>query len=174
MAQPFKVEYHFDADTCRHYMNGVSTVLHCHHFMTLYTQLACDAVDFQGEKNFKQAAEHTFYNIMHAYFVQHQLTTLVDKVAAAEHYWQTVGMGTLLFKEVGEYVVRAEMPYSHIDEGWLQKWGKHNTPVNFITSGFIAAVAALFNNAAQGSYDVQEITSLVRGNDVSYFKAILK
>ncbi len=174
MTQSFKVDYHFDSDTCRHYMNGASTVLHCHHFMTLYTQLACDAVNFDGEKHLKQAAEHTFYEILQNYFSQHQLTQLEDKIAVAEQYWQTVGMGKLMFKEVGEYILRVEMPYSHIDEGWLKKWGQSNTPVNFITCGFIAAMAALFNHAPQESYEVQEIASLANGNDMSCFKALLK
>jgi hypothetical protein len=44
----FEIDHKFDPIRNRHYMNGVCTVLHCHHYATLYTQLADDAEQFAG------------------------------------------------------------------------------------------------------------------------------
>jgi hypothetical protein len=174
MTIPFQVNYRFDPDTGRHYLNDFGTVLHCHHFVSLYTQLADDAIHFDGERLLKETAEDTFYEVLKDYFIKHHHTLIADQIDIAEQYWQTVGMGKLQFLEVGKYTVRAEMPSSHVDQGWLVKWGVKNQPVNFITSGFVAAVAALVNDRPTKSYAVKELKSLVSGDDKSVFKATLK
>jgi hypothetical protein len=174
MATQLKTDYRFDPQTCRHYLNDFCTVLHCHHFVTLYTQLADDAVHFEGERLLKETAEDTFYEVLKVYFFKHDVTALADQIGIAEQYWQTVGMGKLQFREVGKYTVRADMPSSHVDQGWLVKWGAKDRPVNFITEGFVAAVASLVNDRPTKSYAVRELKSLVSGDEKSVFKATLK
>ena len=39
------LDHHFDRESCRHTVNGLSSVLHCHHYASLYCQLADDADD---------------------------------------------------------------------------------------------------------------------------------
>ncbi len=174
MTIPFQVNYRFDPQTCRHYLNDFCTVLHCHHFVSLYTQLADDAVHFEGERLLKETAEDTFYDVLTDYFTKHHHTTIADQIDIAEQYWQTVGMGKLHFLEVGKYTVRADMPSSHVDQGWLVKWGVKQQPINFITAGFVTAVAALVNHRPPRSYAVRELKSLVSGDEKSVFKATLK
>lgn len=174
MAVSFEVNYRFDPQTCRHYLNDFSTVLHCHHFITLYTQLADDAIHFEGERMLRETAEDTFYEILQNYYQKHQLTQLSDQISIAEQYWQMVGMGKLQFMEVGKYTIRAEMLHSHVDQGWLIKWGLATKPINFITEGFIAAVAALVNARPPKSYGVKALQALVQGEDKSVFRATLK
>jgi len=173
MAIQFEIDYYFDPQTCRHYLNDFNTVLHCHHFVSLYTQLAKDAVQFEGERLLKETAEDTFYEILNHYFDKKNITQLADRISIAEQYWQTIGMGKIEFQEVGKFIVRAEMPYSHVDQGWLQKWGTASQPINLITVGLVAAVASLANRKLPRSYTVKEIKSLVQGDDKSVFKAIL-
>lgn len=168
----FKIDHKFDPDTCRHHMNGFTTVLHCHHYATLYTQLADDAKDFNGKELFIQAAEDTFYQVLKQYFQKHKINTIPEKVAIARDYWKVVGMGLIDFRALGPYAATAEMEYSHVDEGWLKKWGPRDEPVNFFTCGYVAAVTALANDLPLGSYRVQEIKGLVRGDDKSVFKAV--
>ena len=174
MEKKLIVQRRFDPATCRHYLNEYCTVIHCHHYITLYTQLANDAVDFEGERLLKETAEDVFYQILKEYFVQHRIDELAVKVQLAEEYWQTVGMGMIHFSEVGKYTVVAKMPYSHFDQGWLTKWGKRDTPINSITVGFVAAMAALFDNRERYSYAVTELTSITCGDEQSIFKAVLK
>jgi predicted hydrocarbon binding protein len=170
----FEIDHHFDPGSSRHYMNGSCTVLHCHHYATLYTQLADDAKDFEGEKLLKEAAEDTFYEVLNDYFNKRNMTTLEERISIAEQYWKAVGMGLIRFTGIGKYAATAEMEYSHIDEGWLKKWGSRNKPVNFITAGFVAAAIALANNKPPRSFVVKEIQSLLQGDDKSAFEAILR
>ena len=169
----FEIEHRFDPVRCRHYMNGHLTVLHCHHYMTLFHQLADDAKDFEGERLLRQTAEETFYEVLTDYFKTNGVESLEEKIALTEEYWKVVGMGLLKFTAVGKYAVSAEMEYSHIDEGWLKKWGGREAPVNFITSGFISAASSIFNNKPVKSFDTKELKSLVCGDEISQFKAVL-
>ncbi|MCB2185154.1 MAG: hypothetical protein KQJ78_01970 [Deltaproteobacteria bacterium] len=169
----FVIDHKYDAKNNRHFMNGRCTVLHCHHYATLITQLADDAEDFEGERLLKQAAEDTFYDVLGDYFEDFGIEELEDMIAVAEDYWKTVGMGLLKFTAVGKFAVVAEMEYSHLDEGWLKKWGSREEPVNFITAGFVAACSALFTDRTARAYVVRETKSLVKGDAVSEFRAIL-
>jgi hypothetical protein len=169
----FEIEHRFDPVRCRHYMNGQLTVLHCHHYMTLFHQLADDAKDFEGARLLTETAEATFYEVLTDYFNSTCITSLDDKIALAEEYWKVVGMGLLKFTAVGKYAVTAEMEYSHVDEGWLKKWSGREEPVNFITCGFVSAAAAIFNNKNPKNFMTKELKSLVCGDEISLFKAVL-
>lgn len=170
----FEIDHKFDPVTNRHYMNGFCTVLHCHHYATLYTQLADDAKDFDGQRLFTEAAEGTFFEVLNDYYLKKKIESVDEKISIAEQYWKAVGMGLIRFTGIGKYDATAEMDYSHVDEGWLKKWGSRDKPVNFLTAGFVAAVTALVNGKSWRSYYVQETKSLVCGDDKSEFKAVLK
>ncbi|MBU2550608.1 MAG: hypothetical protein KKB20_19525 [Proteobacteria bacterium] len=169
----FEIDHHFDPVKCRHYLNDTCTVLHCHHYMTLFHQLADDAKGFEGERFLKEAAEDTFYDVLKKYFELKGIIALEEMICLAEQYWSVVGMGLIRFISVGRYAVIAEMEYSHVDEGWLKKWGGREEPVNFITSGFVSASAALFNGRPAKTFQTKETKALVCGDETSLFKAVI-
>lgn len=168
----YEMNEQFDKDNCRYYLNGCSTVLHSHHFISLYSQLADDAEDFQGVYHLKRAAEETFYEVLANYFKAHGIETLEKKVSVVEDYWLTVGMGKIKVESVGRHSVTMQMVSSHVDQGWTEKWGITDKPINFITQGFVSAAAALFLNRPSRSFSVREIASLACGEPVSILKAI--
>jgi hypothetical protein len=170
----FEIDHIFDSKKARHLMNGVCSVLHCHHYATLYTQLALDAVDFEGIRHLVENTEDVFYEVLGTYFADHGVTSVDDKIEIAQQYWQTVGMGLITFTGIGKYEVTAEMEYSHLDEGWLKKWGGCDQPINFFTVGYLAAVAALANNKPPRSFQARETKGLVCGDEKSEFKAVLR
>jgi hypothetical protein len=170
----FEIDHKFDSKKSRHYLNGVCSVLHCHHYATLYTQLAMDAVDFEGIRHLVENSEDVLYGVLEAYYTDNGVTSVEDKIEIAQQYWQAVGMGLITFTGIGKYEVTAEMDYSHLDEGWLKKWGGGDQPVNFFTVGFVAAVAALATNRPPRSFQAKEVKGLVCGDDKSEFKAVLR
>lgn len=172
-ATEFEIDHKFDPIKNRHYMNGECTVLHCHHYATLYTQLAMDATDFNGIRHLTEVSEDIFYSVLQKYYDEKRITDIDEKVDIAQQYWQASGMGIIRFTGVGKYEVIAEMEYSHIDEGWLKKWGGSDKPVNFITVGFVAAVADLLNNKPTRAFKASETGSLACGDKKSEFKAVL-
>jgi hypothetical protein len=153
-------------------VNGVTTVLHCHHYATLYCQLAEDAGMVNGKALMAKAAEYAFLPLLADYFTQHGVTGTDDRIRLVEEYWRMNGMGTLEFDCLGWMSATAVMAHSHVDEGWIAKWGKRGTPVNFIAHGYLAAAVAAIYGQPAGSYTVQETQSIVAGASESRFAIV--
>jgi predicted hydrocarbon binding protein len=174
MAASFQVVHKFDPIKKRHYLNDWNSVLHCHHYSTLYTQLAIDAEELGGVANLVKAGEKVFGGLLKDYYEKSGVDSVEDRVEVAKQYWKNVGMGLIDITVTGESSGLAQMDYSHLDEGWLKKWGGTNRPVNFFTQGFLAGACAAIFNKPLGSYFVEETKSLVKGDDVSEFAISLK
>lgn len=170
----FEIDHQFDPIKSRHYINNECSVLHCHHYTTLYTQLAMDATDFDGVKHLVNTSEDTFFDVLDTYYKENGIDSVAEKIEIARQYWKTVGMGMIRFTGVGKYELVAEMDYSHLDEGWLKKWGGAEKPINFFTVGFVAAVAALVNGKPPRSFSTRETKSLACGDEISEFRAVIR
>ncbi|MFP3043795.1 hypothetical protein LQZ19_18440 [Treponema primitia] len=68
-----QLEHRFDQKTCRHTINGITAVLHCHHFATLTTQLANDCGLLDGKKLLADCAEDAFYQVLSSYYKEHSI-----------------------------------------------------------------------------------------------------
>jgi predicted hydrocarbon binding protein len=169
MALSFQVVHKFDPTKKRHYLNDRNSVLHCHHYATLFTQLAIDAEDLGGIANLVKAGEKVFGEVLKTYFNKNGIDSVEDRVEIARQYWKTIGMGLVDISITDENSGVAKMDYSHLDEGWLKKWGGADRPVNFFTQGFLAGVFGAIFDKPMGSYGVEETKSLVKGDDVSEF-----
>ena len=168
----FVIDREFDRRACRHVINGFGTVLHCHHYATLYCQLADDADQFNGSELLERSSELAFLDVLSTYFGEHGVKDLTDRVALAEEYWRVMGFGTLKFDNVGELSAVAHMDHSHVDEGWIKKWGNRDKPVNFIGQGYVAAALAAIYDLPAGSFSVCETESIVAGADASRFSLV--
>ncbi len=168
-----KLDHRFDPITCRHTRNGATEVLHCHHYASLYTQLADDVSMLDGKKLLAECAEDAFAGLLKSYFAENGICTVEDRIAIAEQYYASAGLGKLKVLFAGSDSGRVELIHSHIDEGWIKKWGKRDKPVNFITSGYIAALfCAVFDLPAR-SVNVSEVKSIVCGDAQSQFNVVV-
>ncbi|MBF0543261.1 MAG: hypothetical protein HQM08_02450 [Candidatus Riflebacteria bacterium] len=162
----------FFPQTCRHTMNGKTTVLHCHHYASLYSQLADDCNIVDAKNLLAEVAEDTFYDVFKTYFQENKINDLPSRISIIEHYYALVGLGKMHFLGAGPNSGDVELIHSHIDEGWIKKWGKREAPVNFITCGFICgAFAAIFNQNLR-SFLAQEVESIVSGKERSVFSVV--
>ncbi|MBN2088889.1 hypothetical protein JW964_04715 [candidate division KSB1 bacterium] len=175
MAAELKVTRKFDTTTFRHYTNDWNAVLHCHHYAALYSQLADDAGDlFDGPKILTDSAVEAFFPVLQNYFQTNQVNDLADRAKIVEDFYAFTGMGKLVVKDSSEQKGQVEMPFSHIDSGWIKKWGNRQKSVNFITSGYIKAAFAAMHNQAPENYEVTETASIVAGADKSQFSVTKK
>ncbi len=168
------IDHKFDPKSCRHFNNGKIGVLHCHHYATLYCQLADDADMVDGKELLRRSAEYAFWPLLSGYFKEHGVEKVDERVALCEEYWKLSGMGLLSFGRVGKMSAAASMAHSHVDEGWLKKWGKRDKPVNFIGQGFLAAAMAAVYGMPPGSFAVNEKQSIVSGAEASVFAIVRK
>jgi hypothetical protein len=166
------IERRFDRQHCTHSMNGQPFVIHCHHYLVLLTQLAEDVSMIDGGALMAECAEDVFRCAFDDYFRDHNAETIGDRTLLVEEAHQTMGLGRLKVVCAGPESGEVELTTSHVDQGWVAKWGQRKTPVNYLTRGFVAAMfGALFSRAAR-SYRVTEVESIVSGASQSRFEAV--
>jgi len=164
-----KLEHEFDEKRCRHYLNGQLSVLHCHHYASLYTQLAMDAEFIDAKAILAQSAEDSFFDMLSDYYQAHPGLTPDEKLEVGCRYYATTGLGQMKVLSARETSGEVALEHSHVDEGWIKKWSQHDKAVNFITCGYIAALFAAAYGKAARSYAVSEVESIVTGVDKSRF-----
>ena len=90
----------------------------------------------------------------------------------AAEFYSVMGMGKMEASGSADSG-KVTLSRSHVDQGWMKKWGNSAKPVNHFTRGFIAAMyAAAFDKPAR-SYAVTETEAIVTGKPASAF-AIVK
>lgn len=174
MSNELKTDHKFDPNLNRHYLIGRQSVLHCHHYSTLYTQVAFLAHDMDGVKNLKESGEEVFGDLLKEYFQKNAVGSADERLRIAELYWKAVGMGLIEISSSDESGGAAQMSYSHLDEGWLKKWGAPAEPVNLFTRGFLAGAFSAIYGKPNGTYRVEETKSLAKGDDVTEFRISLR
>jgi hypothetical protein len=162
------VDFTFDEKNYRHYMNGFCTVLHCHHYLGLTTKLAEDFDDIGGTRILAESAEDTIRPVLDDYIKKHAISSPDDRLAVGLEFYPVMGMGKMeaTLSGTGGRVV---LHRSHVDAGWLKKWGPHNKPINHFTRGYIAAMFGAALNRPARSFRVKEIESIVMGSERSIF-----
>ena len=83
-------------------------------------------------------------------------------------------MGEITVENITPFSGEVKSLHSHIDKGWLKKWGKYDKPVNHIGCGYISAMFAAIQNKPVNSYDTFEQKSIVKGDEYTLFKIIRK
>jgi len=168
----FKMDFTFDEKNYRHYMNGVMSVLHCHHYLCLTTQLARDFDDIGGIRILEETAEDTTRPLFDDYIEKNGIESFADRMMVGMKYYSTMGLGRMKVaasKSGGD----VQLLRSHVDKGWLTKWGKAESHVNHFTCGYIAAMFAAAVQKPARSFKVTEIESIATGGDSSTFKVSL-
>ncbi len=163
-----RFEQRFDRRMMFQYINDEPSVLHCHHYATLFTKVAIDQEKLGGPRLLSEAMEDAFYLVLKKYFIHEEMTREEERVRAAEEYCTLIGLGKIKM-QYGPTGGSAEMFHAHVDEGWKQKWPAPDRPVNFIGQGFIAAVFASVSDRPPRSYSVEETASIALGAPVSRF-----
>jgi len=173
MKMELNVTFDFDNDTYRHRMNGAFSVLHCHHYLCLTTRMAIQLKSMGGIDILKSTAEDTLLPLLQDYVTQNNIKDPEARLQVGVSYYAIMGMGKMnaVRNEKGGTV---QLLRSHIDQGWLKKWGRTEGHVNYFTCGYISAMYAVAEGRPPGSFSVQELKSIVSGNKISYFEVIRK
>jgi hypothetical protein len=163
-----KLDFSLDNETFRHYLNGHAVVMHSHHYLALITKLAEEFSDNGGPQLLKDVVEESMWTVLHDYVSQNSQTSPLQRCNAGREYYSVYGLGKM---KVGgtENGGEVSLIRSHIDEGWIKKWGHHTKPINHFTCGYIAAMYAVSFNKPVKSYAVIETESMaVNGTEGTF------
>ena len=164
----------FDPQSCRHIMEGNTVVLHCHHYATLYTQLAMDCGMLDAKALMAECSEDTWEEFLREYFRSRGVSSVRERIALAEQSYAAAGLGRMRVTCASPESGEVTLDHSHLDEGWIKKWGHYKSPVNFIGAGYISALfSAVFDLPAR-SFAVTEAEAIVCGAPRSRFIVVAR
>lgn len=163
-----RFDQRFDRRRMFQYVNDEPSVMHCHHYATLFTSVAMEQEAFGGPRLLAESTEDAFFLVLKKYFIRERVKGADARARVAEEYCALVGLGKLTLS-VQKNGGTAEMAHSHVDEGWLKKWSRNDKPVNHIGRGYIAAAFSAINDATVRMYEVEETASIVMGAPKSTF-----
>ena len=167
------IEFSYDEKTYRHYINGVSVVSHPHHYTIALIQMAESLADYGGIDILAESMEDAMRPVLDALHKDNDVVSTEEKLAEAQKYYDYIGIG--LMKVSGDQNGgEVTLTRSHVDEAWLTKFGQRDSAVNHLTRGLIAAMFASAYDYPGQSYQVEETSSLVKGDDASRFTVKLK
>jgi hypothetical protein len=159
-----KTNFSFDKKTYRHAMNGHESVLHCHHYMALTSKLALENDDIGGTRILQESAEDSIRPMLDSYFSENGISDPSERLQLGAEYFSIMGMGIMQISgtdQKGE----VKLPHSHVDEGWIKKWGKSTKPVNHFTCGYVNAVFAAAFSLPARSFQSSEMASIATGDE---------
>jgi hypothetical protein len=163
-----RLDFTMDADTNRQYLNGHPVVMHSHHYLALITKMAQDLGDIDGTGILRDVVEETMRSVFDDYIQKNGLTSAQDKCNVGREYFSVFGLGKMVItgdEQGGE----VRLVRSHLDEGWVMKWGTTDKPVNHFTCGYVAAMFGAAFNKPLKSYMVTEAASIAVGDSEGKF-----
>jgi len=163
-----KLDFSLDNETYRHFLNGFPVVMHSHHYLALITKLAEELGDINGPQILSDVVEDSMRAVFDDYIQKNGLSSPMDKCNVGREYYSVFGLGKMVVTG-SENGGEVRLVHSHIDEGWVMKWGANAKPINYFTCGFIAAVFGAAFNKPPRSYTVTEAASMATGESEGKF-----
>ncbi|HKZ16921.1 MAG TPA: 4-vinyl reductase [Syntrophales bacterium] len=163
-----KLDFTLDNQTFRHYLNGHPVVMHSHHYLALITKLVEEMPDLGGTQILKDSVEESMRAIFDDYIVKNNLTSAQDKCNVGREYFSVFGLGKMIVSG-NDNGGEVRLVHSHIDEGWVKKWGNHDKPINHFACGYIAAMFGAAFDKPLNTYAVTEAASIAVGDPENKF-----
>jgi hypothetical protein len=163
-----RLDFTMDAETNRQYLNGHPVVMHSHHYLALITKMAGELEDIDGTGILRDVVEETMRAVFDDYIRKNGLTSAQDKCNVEREYFSVFGLGKMVItgdEQGGE----VRLVRSHLDEGWIMKWGNTDKPVNHFTCGYVAAMFGAAFDKPLKSYTVTEAASIAAGDSEGKF-----
>lgn len=162
------IEHTFDSKTYRHYMNGFLSVLHCHHYLCLTTSTADKFESLGGPAILRETAEDTIRPLLEKSMKKQSLSGVKESLEFGARFYSMLGLGRMSIK-VKAGKGEAQLLRSHIDRGWLSKWGKSDKPVNHFTCGYLNAVFGAVYQRPPRHFSTVEVASIAQGEKTGLF-----
>lgn len=157
-------DYKFDEKHNYLEIGGEAMIFHCHHYITNLQRTILDA-DYIDSSRFLigSAADSVYY----------QLTNLCkglnveESKKMAEDIYKCFGFGLIDLECMDENGCELKTTNSFFSKTWEMKFGKRSEPIDYYTSGFLAATYAVIYNKELKDIRAIQTSCLACGDEVN-------
>lgn len=159
--------YPFDEEHNCLEIGGEAMIFHCHHYMMNLQRTILDAEYVQSELFLVGSAADSLY---------YQLFSLCDGLSVeaskkmAEEIYKTFGNGLIDLSALSEEGGVVVSESSFVSMTWKLKYGMSKKPMDFYTTGFIAAAYAVIFKKHLSEVFSQQLTCMACGDVVNTFE----
>ncbi|MDP3028454.1 MAG: V4R domain-containing protein [Deltaproteobacteria bacterium] len=147
-------------------LDGVMVSLHCHHYNCGLVKALEEIAEINAMEVFVRAATEEFYLNFNNYILSLEKDkTDRDKLEAAVEMYRFMGFGRIDISQLNETGGKAWANSSYYVVGWLAKYGRRQTPVCYLTRGFLAGILAAIYGRMIDDYKVEEDHCMITGCD---------
>jgi hypothetical protein len=133
---------HYDKDACKHFIEDVHFVFHCHHYNSLVHRALCKTPYLEGKKLLLEVAAEEFFFILQKICNNKRIKGTAT-LNVAEELYRYIGFGEIELTNLSATGGTAQSPSSHLATGYLYKWGKQVAPVDDFGLAFAVAAWAV-------------------------------
>ena len=147
-------------------IGGEAMIFHCHHYVINLQKTILDVEYIQGKLFLIGSAADAVYC---------QLTNLCDGLSIdeskkmAEDIYKTFGYGLVDLSSMDENGIELSTSNSFFSKTWQEKFGESDKPVDYYTSGFLAAVYAVLYKKELKNIYADQIECMTCGDDQNSF-----
>jgi hypothetical protein len=157
-------QYKFDEQHNSITIGGEAMIFHCHHYINYLQRSLLDA-DYIDSRRFLIGSA--------ADAVHHQLKSLCeglsldDAKTMAEESYKAFGYGLIDLSGMNETGVELTTYKSFFSKTWEMKFGQSDKPVDYYTTGFLAAVFAVLYGHDLSAIHAEQTTCMACGDKVN-------
>lgn len=154
-------QYPFDEEHNSIEVAGEMMIFHCHHYINYLQRSILDAEYIDSRVFLIGSAADSVY---------HQLSNLCKGLdidtskKMAEQVYKSFGYGLIDLSSMNEEGMTLQSVKSFFSKTWLLKFGKSDKPVDYYTSGFLAAAYAVIYGKELSKINVVQTTCMACGD----------
>lgn len=158
------MDYPYDSEHNCLFIGGEAMIFHCHHYLCNLQRTILDAEYIDSRPFIIGSAADAVYN---------QLTNLCEGLDTeqskkmAEDIYKTFGYGLIDLSGMDEKGVTLQTTKSIFSKAWKIKYGISKKPVDYYTTGFVAAAYAVIYDVPLAEVDAVQTTCLACGDSVN-------
>jgi len=160
----------YDKINCKHYLEGVHFVLHCHHYNSLLHRAIARTPYIDGKKFIYETSSKEFYNTIKQICSKKGVSGGKNAINVAEELYKTLGFGDLDMSGLTQHGGKVVSYASHLATGYLTKWGRQNIPVDDFGKAYAAATWAVAFNGNVQNCNIKQTKCLSCGDSVGEFE----
>lgn len=155
-------EYKYDNNHNYLEIAGEAMIFHCHHYLTNLQRTIIDADYIDSRPFIIGSAADAVYNQLSNLCKE---LSIEDSKKMAEDIYKVFGYGLIELSSMNEEGITLTTTKSVFSKTWKIKFGESTTPVDFYTTGFLAAAYAVIYNKELSKIDAVQTTCMACGSE---------